>query len=245
MSEWTKERLGRRSWLAYRQDRPAAPLLSLCSYTRYRLEVHITVPTWCRQEGVSRDDYEVVLAEFGETPTVYRDARSRRLLDTYVFCYMPDSAPVAASWWRNVVARQGRAARTLVLNGDGALSPRACQYIPGALGTHASSKPVAIHLRRLLPCSTSNRATWSRLSTPQFVVRSELWPACPNCRPPCRVRLLRGRAGNATEGRVQPRCESGPQKHGRPQGRCRPPRAGSGWLSFPCRAGGDAASAAR
>lgn len=150
MSPWSRESHGQYSWVASRSERPRSPRISICSYSRLRLEARVACHTWARQMGLSREDFEVVLAEFGEAPTVFPDDASRECLDCYIFGHMPAAAPAAAPWWRNVSVQQARAPYVLVVDGDIALSPLACAAVVEILSKRAGDRPVAAHPQRQL-----------------------------------------------------------------------------------------------
>lgn len=150
MDEWVKTTLGQRSWLAERSSRPPAPGISICSFTRLRFEARVASHTWARQTGLARQEFEVVLAEFGEAPTVFPDDASRECFDCYIFAYMPDPAPFALSWWRNVAAWRARAPYAFLLDGDIALAPRACASVLETLHGMPKDRPGAVNPRRLM-----------------------------------------------------------------------------------------------
>lgn len=150
MSSWIREQLGVHSWVAWKSDRAPAPRIAVCSFTRGRLESRITCHTWAQQTGLRRDEYEVVFAEFGESPTVFPDDASRECFDCYLFAYMPERAPYALSWWRNVAVWRARAPYTLLVDGDIALAPEACAAFLLALEKSPDVRPAAAKPRRIL-----------------------------------------------------------------------------------------------
>jgi len=149
---WVQETLGPRTWAVSKSDRPPSPRISILSFARVRAEARIACRTWAQQEGLARGDFEVVFAEFGENPSVFPDDASRTCFDSYVFAYMPNAAPYAASWWRNVAVWRARGKYALLVDGDIALSPRACATILGILEGHKCNAglPAAVHPLRQL-----------------------------------------------------------------------------------------------
>jgi hypothetical protein len=145
MAAWVRETLSQRAWSTSKSDRPPSPRISVVAVCRLRAEARLVCHTWAQQTGLPREHFEVVFAEFGESPSVFPDEASRQWFDSYLFAYMPNTAPHAMSWWRNVGVWRARGQYTLLIDADNALSPAACTTILNALKACGCARPAALH----------------------------------------------------------------------------------------------------
>lgn len=124
LEDLVREKTKSKRSFVYRRKTDKAPLCSIFSAVRHRDEARRTVKTWANQTV----PVEVVVAEFGHSPTIFPDFMEENAIDVYVFCYQPDCSPFAACWWRNVAAWHCSCKWGLQVDCDIALAPGAAKW---------------------------------------------------------------------------------------------------------------------
>jgi hypothetical protein len=71
---------------------------------------------------------EVVVAEFGPEPVVFRNESDLENIDCYVFCCTPWASPFACSWWKNVPSMFAKGETLIQTDCDIAMAPDIMTY---------------------------------------------------------------------------------------------------------------------
>jgi hypothetical protein len=125
---FTKTKLSEKSFILERQPRPDCKF-SICTSTKGRMEARLLSRCW-KETGA-----EVVVAEFGPEPVVFRNEEDLKFVDCYIFCYSSWLAPFSCSWWKNVPAMFAKGETLIQVDCDIAISKNitnVCKTYPKA-----------------------------------------------------------------------------------------------------------------